>query len=142
MHTACMTETQDASEAPVLVLQEGMPGTDTLELRITPSHADELVALLNSHHLKHSEVFEFSAGSDLIIYAVGGLSSLGGLTGLAKVLTAFFHQHDGKRLVFKVGDDEYSAEGCSLKQAERWVTRVLEQKAELVNTLKTPPPPR
>lgn len=65
------------------------------------------------------------------IYGVGAVSALGGFGGLAKVLVALFHRHDGKRFTAVIGDDEYSAEGTSLKDAERWIEQALAKRAEL-----------
>ncbi len=90
--------------------------------------------MLKSHGLRYSEIFEATWTSDLSIYAVysvGALSALGGFSGLAKVLTAFFSRHDGKRFTVVINGEEYSTEGTSLKDAERWIELTLEKRAEL-----------
>jgi hypothetical protein len=129
-----MAEQPSSGERALLRLEPGIPGTATLTVRISPPFADELIDLLNSHGLSYSEVFEASYGHGLAIYAiygVGAVSALGGFGGLAKVLVALFHRHDGKRFTAVIGDDEYSAEGTSLKDAERWIERALAKRAEL-----------
>jgi hypothetical protein len=115
-----------------LILKPGPPGTGTLEVRISPSHAHQLLGLVMSENLDHSEILELSAGSDLLIYAipVAAAASIAALR-LAKVLEAFFHRNDAKRWNFQVGDQVYSAEGCSREDAERWIKMALADRAEL-----------
>jgi hypothetical protein len=105
-------------------------------VRITPTHAAEFVDLLDSHDLTHSEVFEASYTDGLaiyLVYGVGALAALGGFSGLAKVLVAFSHRSDGKRFTAVVDGNVYSAEGTSIKEAERWIEQTLAKKAELDN---------
>ncbi len=127
---------------PALVeLVPDLPGTDSLTVRISRRYADDLVELLESHQLRYSKVVYASGGPNLAIYAVysaaGALVGLGGFSGLAKVLTAFFNRHQGKRFV--VNGDEISAEGVSFKDAQHWIELVLEKQAELEARRAAPP---
>jgi hypothetical protein len=47
------------------------------------------------------------------------------------VLETFFHRNDAKRWYLQVGDQNYSAEGCSRKDGERWIKVALADRAEL-----------
>lgn len=131
---------QRTEEQPVLRIepdwpQPGWPDTHALKLSITPGWADHLVELLESHSLRYSKVVYASGGPGLAIYVVypvlATTVALGGFKGLAAVLDALFHRHDGKRFHVVIGDDEYSAEGVSVDKAERFIKQVLDQRAGL-----------
>jgi hypothetical protein len=129
-----MAEQSSSDDRATLRLEPGIPGENTLTVRISPACAAEFVDLLDSHDLSHSEVFEASYSDGLsiyLVYAVGGLVALGGFGGLAKVLVALFHRRDGKRFTAVIDGDVYSAEGTSLKEAERWIEQTLAKKAQL-----------
>jgi hypothetical protein len=131
-----MSEQSSSDAQAILRIEPGIPGEDTLTVRITPAYAAEFVDLLDSHHLSHSEVFEASYTDGLsiyLVYGVGALVALGGFGGLAKVLVALFHRRDGKRFTAVVDGNVYSAESTSLKEAERWIEHTLAKKAELDN---------
>jgi hypothetical protein len=92
-----MAELSSSDAQAILRIEPGIPGEDTLTVRITPAYATEFVYLLDSHHLSHSEVFEASYTDGLsiyLVYGVGALVALGGFGGLAKVLVALFHRRD------------------------------------------------
>ena len=113
-----------------MFLDQGSQGDGALELRIPSASAAELEHLMTISSVRYGEIYELAAGTELITYGVYGLGALGGFTGLAKVLFAFFHQHDGKKWLCKIDGKEVSAEGCSLEDAQHWIKAVLEQRAE------------
>jgi hypothetical protein len=129
-----MAEQPSSDERAIMRLEPGIPGENTLTVRISPAYSAEFVDLLDDHDLSHSEVFEASYSDGLsiyLVYAVGGLVALGGFGGLAKVLVALFHRRDGKRFTAVIDGDVYSAEGTSLREAERWIEWTLAKKAQI-----------
>jgi hypothetical protein len=108
------------------------PGAaDSLELHLSPSLEADLLDLLDTHDLRRSQVIHASGGPGLAIYpvySVGGFATaLGRFKGLAAVLTALFHRHDSKRLTVKTAGLEFSVQGVSDKDAERWIQLAVDQ---------------
>jgi len=67
-----------------------------------------------------------------MVYSVGGFAAaVGGFKGLAAVLTALFHRHDGKRFTVKTGGMEFSVEGISSQDAERWIQLAVDKQGEI-----------
>jgi len=131
-----MANAPDSDEPAFLALEPGPPGAaDSLELYISPSLVDDLLDLLDTHHLRRSQVVHASGEPGLaiyLVYSVGGFgAALGGFTGLAAVLTALFHRHDGKRFTVTTGGMEISVEGVSCKDAERWIQLAVDKQAEV-----------
>lgn len=114
----------DGSELILLRVQLGHVGDDSLQLRFPPEYSDEMLALLDDEGISHNTALELSAGVVEWIEVVKVLGTtvavsggaLGGLHGLAKVMEAFAHRHDGKKVVVKHDDDEVELTGYSEKQ--------------------------
>jgi hypothetical protein len=60
-----MAEQSSSDDRATLRLEPGIPGENTLTVRISPACAAEFVDLLDSHDLSHSEVFEASYSDGL-----------------------------------------------------------------------------
>lgn len=108
---------------------------DSLQLRFPPEYSDEILQLLDEQGIDHNTAAEFSAGpTDWIeVVKVLGLaaSGAGGLHGLAKVITAFVHRHDGKRFVFKRGGEVIDATGYSQAAIESMLQKMPAEQAAL-----------
>jgi hypothetical protein len=111
-------------DAIVLRVQLGHVGDDSLQLRFPPEHSDEMLSLLDDEGISHSTALELSADVFEWIEVVRVLGTtvavsggaLGGLHGLAKVISAFAHRHDKKKIVVKHDDYEIELTGYSEKQ--------------------------
>ncbi|NYI81258.1 hypothetical protein [Nocardioides panzhihuensis] len=104
----------------------GHPGDGSLNLRMSPSIADEVRALLDEHDLAHGELLEFSSGPQLAIEAVVALGAGGGLAALASVINTMIKRHDSKRFVIERDGERIEASGYS----EEAVDRLLEKRAQ------------
>ena len=70
------------------------------------------------------EILEFSAGSDLAIWA-GSIA--GGLSGLAAALRAYFHRNQHRAVTFSHGDVSVELKGCSEDEIKRLIDQALEE---------------
>lgn len=126
----------DSDLIPLLIVP-GHLGDDTLRLRFPPEYAEEIVQLLDEHHIEHGTALELSATTvEWIedVHVLGtGLAGVGGLAGLAAVITAFVRRHDKKRFVFKRGGVEVDATGYSQKDLEKLLAKLPDEKARLEN---------
>ncbi|AOX66246.1 hypothetical protein BJK06_11200 [Curtobacterium sp. BH-2-1-1] len=93
----------------------GHAGDGDLNLRFPIEYGDEIRALLDEQGIDHGGILEHSAGHELAIEAVHVLTNAGSLASLALVFKAFFHRHDGKKVVTKDGEE---ISGYSRKQVE------------------------
>lgn len=97
----------------------GHTGDGSLNLRMTPSIADEVRELLDEHDLEHGELLEFSSGPELAVEAVKVLSitggGAGGLAALARVIITVIKRHDGKHFVLERDGEKFEASGYSEK---------------------------
>lgn len=106
----------------------GHPGDGSFNLRMSPSIADEVRALLDEHGVPHGRIAEFSSGPELVVEAVKVLGIVGGsatgLRELARVIITVIKRHDGKRVL--IDGDKFEATGYS----EKGIERLLEMRAE------------
>jgi hypothetical protein len=125
--------TLSADTIPLLVTL-GFPGGDSFNLRFPPEYSEEILSLLDDNGVDHNTALEMSAGPDEWIEVVNvlgvGVSSAGGLAGLAAVIKAFVHRHDGKRFVLKRGKYEIEAAGYSEKQIKQFLEKIQGEQAE------------
>lgn len=130
---------RDKDVVPVLITL-GHLGDDSLQLRFPPEYSDEILTLLDEQSIDHNTAVEFSAEpADWIeVVKVLGIaaSSAGGLHGLAKVITAFVHRHDGKQFVFTKGGETVDAKGYSQAAVETMLQQMPQQQAELDEATK------
>lgn len=77
---------------------------------------EDLVLDLERHKLDVQRIAFASADSARPIVEV--LVGLGGLTGLASILRAFFHRHDGKQIFFEFNGQTIDLRGMSEKNLE------------------------
>ncbi|MBF4601896.1 hypothetical protein ITJ55_13855 [Frigoribacterium sp. VKM Ac-1396] len=124
----------DNGVVPILVTL-GHLGDDSLQLRFPPEHSDEILKLLDEHRVDHNTAAEFSADpTDWIeVVKVLGIAagSVGGLQGLAKVITAFVRRHDDKRFVFTKDGESVDAKGYSQRAVEAMLEKMPQEQAEL-----------
>lgn len=109
----------------------GIPGHDSLTLRMTPEIADEVLALLDEHGLAHRLAMEFSAAPDLAAEAVRALGAAGGLAALASVINTMIKRHDTKRFVLERGGEKIEVAGYSEKAVEQLLEKRAQEQAQL-----------
>lgn len=111
----------------------GHAGDGSLNLRMTPSIADEVRALLDEHGLDHGELLEFSSGSQLAVEAVVALGvaagGAGGLPALASVINTIIKRHDSKHFVLEP-DGRFEASGYSKKDIEQLLEKRAQEQAD------------
>lgn len=108
----------------------GHPGDDSLNLRMTPSIADEVRALLDEHDLDHGRILEFSSGPQLAVEAVVALSTAGGLAALATVVNTVIKRHDSKRVVIERDGGKIEIAGHSPKAVEKLLEKLAQEQAQ------------
>lgn len=106
----------------------GHTGDGSLNLRMTPSIADEVRTLLDEHGLDHGRILEFSSGPRLAVEAVVALSTTGGLAALASVINTMIKRHDSKRIV--IDDEKVEVSGYSEKAVERFLEKRAQEQAQ------------
>jgi hypothetical protein len=86
---------------------------------------DELSDMLRHQGLENDGAVRFA--NSLTHVVVTGVSAAGGLAGIAAVLRAFFHRHDGKKIEVKLAGEttRVSISGFSSEDAERLVEKAL-----------------
>jgi hypothetical protein len=86
---------------------------------------DELSDMLRGQGAENEGAVRFA--NSLTHVVVTGVSAAGGLAGIATVLRAFFHRHDGKKIEVKVAKEttQVNVSGFSLGDAERLVEKAL-----------------
>lgn len=109
----------------------GHPGDGSFNLRMSPSIADEVRALLDEHELAHGRIAEFSAGPELAVEAVYALAAggTGGLALLARVIITVIKRHDGKHFLLERNGEKFEASGYSEKDIERFLEKRAEEQA-------------
>lgn len=113
----------DGHQSVVVRLGLGHTGDQALYVRVSPNAASEMRELMEAHGVFSGEIMEFSAGTELIIYA-GSIA--GGLGGLAAVLTAYFNRNQNKSINFSYGEDTVELRGYSEDAVNRLVGLTLE----------------
>ena len=110
----------------------GHTGDGSLNLRMTPSIADEVRALLDEHGLDHGRILEFSSGPQLAVEAVVALGIVaggaGGLPALASVINTIIKRHDSKRVV--IDGEKIEVSGYSEKAVERLLEKRAQEQAQ------------
>lgn len=86
---------------------------------------DELSDVLGDQGVENEGAVRFA--NSLTHVVVAGVSAVGGLAGIAAVLRAFFHRHDGKKIEVKVAGEttQVHVSGFSLEDMERLVEKAL-----------------
>jgi hypothetical protein len=106
---------------------------DSLQLRFPPEYSDEILALLDEHGIAHNTGAEFHANPTDWIEILTGLggagAASGGLLGVAAVIRAVAHRHDGRRVVVK--HDEVEVSGFSTKDTEQLLKDAAKQQKNL-----------
>ena len=120
-----------ATETIPFLITLGHAGDDSFNLRFPPEYGEEILSLLDDNGIDHNTALEMSSGPEVWIEVVKVLGVTGGLAGLASVLKAFFHRHDGKRFVLKLGGSEMEAAGYSKKETEQLLLKMQADQAEL-----------
>jgi hypothetical protein len=87
--------------------------------------SDELSDMLKDQGIENEGAVRFA--NSLSHALVTGVSAVGGLAGIAAVLRAFLHRHNGKKIEVKISGEttEVSVSGFSLEDAERLVEKAL-----------------
>lgn len=136
-HTYKMTASAEA--IPFLVTL-GYPGDNSFNLRFPPEYSEEVLSLLDINGIDHNTALEMSAGPAEwieVVQVLGvGASSVGGLAGLAAVIKAFVHRHNGKRFVLKRGEAEVEATGYSVKAIEQFLQKMQAEQAEVDSAMR------
>lgn len=120
------------SEHIEIRLDPGLPDTDFLaKISVSPEAITELRQALEAEGFQVDDWFQKDLGSTLAAVLI----SAGGLTGLAKAMQAFFHRHDGKKVVLDFGANTFEVQGYSFDDTLKLVKALEElrqanQKAE------------
>lgn len=129
-----------SSDVLPLTISLGHVGDDSLQLRFPPEYSEEILSLLDEHGIQHNTAAEFSEGpsdwTEVIEVLAVGFTSVGGLAGLAAVITAIAHRNDGKRLVIKKDGEEIEASGYSQRAVEEMLRDLPSKQAELDATVR------
>lgn len=125
-----MTLSDSPADSLVLTLDTGLPGTNTIKLRVSRRHARELSKLMDEQGLEHELNAEFAQGTQLTVYAVI-LGAGPTLQGIATVLEAIFHRHDNKAFSASAAGQKLDSKGSSERELRKVVTDVLEAQREL-----------
>jgi hypothetical protein len=81
--------------------------------------------MLNEQGVENEGAARFA--NSLMHVAVEGISTIGGLAGIAAVLRTFFHRHDGKKIEIKLAEKttQISISGFSPKDSERLIQEAM-----------------
>jgi hypothetical protein len=83
---------------------------------------EELAEALRQDGHNVSVVFPAGGGASLALMIAG---AAGAATAIAKVLTAFFNKNQHRKITIRQGDNEFAAQGLSLRQLERLIKRAM-----------------
>lgn len=99
---------------------------DSFQVFVSPFYADDLVEVLAAEGVEACPVVYAARGGsgDLLFQIIGAAGAAGSV---AAALLAFFSRHKGKRFHLRFGDQEFTAEDCSPRQAQEWMRAALNQ---------------
>lgn len=91
---------------------------------------DELSDMLRDQDLENEGAVRFA--NSLTHVVVTGISAAGGLAGIATVLRAFFHRHNGKKIEVKTDGEttQINISGFSLEDAKQLVEKALNSRKD------------
>jgi len=107
--------------SPHLTLQLGLGpfGEASIDLRVSPAHADELRGCLEAEGLDVSNALEHAAGGWLEILSVSLPAALGGGGAITVAITKFFERNQGKKATFGLDGQLLTTENLSISEIER-----------------------
>lgn len=103
----------------VLQLSPGSFGEASVNLRVSPAHANELRGCLEAEGLDVGEVLEHSAEGWLDILSVSLPAALGAGGAITVAITKFFERNQGKKAAFGLEGQLLSTENLSISEIER-----------------------
>jgi hypothetical protein len=108
----------------MILMRPGRPGHDELRILVSRHASKEFRELLDAEGLYKGELLEESASlpplSEFFV-------AVGGLGGLAAVLTAFWHRHDGKSFTIAHEGKPIDIKGYSEDAALRMFKEALDE---------------